>query len=119
MLVRALRSSVTARMSRLRQPQTAARLARALWILWAVIVWNVVFDQVIVRAGRDYLVAAGRASASHALRPNMDAYMRPAAQRGLWIATAAGALILFTGLASVRAAARRRTHDGRQVTSCA
>jgi ABC-type Fe3+ transport system permease subunit len=119
LLVRALRSSVTARIARLRQPNTAARLARVLWIAWAVIVWNVVFDQVIVRAGRDYLVAVGRASTTHAVRPNMDAYMRPAAARGVWIASAAGALILVTGLASVRAAARRRAHDGRQVTSCA
>jgi len=117
--VRALRSSVTARIARLRQPHTAARLARALWIVWAVVVWNVVFDQVIVRAGRDYLGAVGRASAAHAARPNMDAYMRPAAARGLWIASAAGALILFTGLASVRAAARRPARDGRQVPSCA
>lgn len=118
MLVRALRSSVTDRIARLRQRHSAARLARALWIVWAVIVWNVVFDQVIVRAGRDYLVAAGQASAKHGLRPNMDAYMRPAAQRGVSIATAAGTLILFTGLAAVRAA-RRRSHDGPQVTSCA
>ena len=116
--MRALRSSITVRIASLRQPPAAARLARGLWIIWAIIVWNVVFDQVIVRAGRDYLHAAGRATATRALRPNMDAYMRPAAQRGVWIATAAGALILCTGLASLRAA-RRRTHDGRQVTSCA
>ena len=118
MLVRTLRSSVTSRIASLRQPPAAARLARALWIIWAVLLWNVVFDQVIVRAGRAYLVAAGQASAQHAVRPNMDAYMRPAAQRGVWIATAAGALILFTGLASV-GAARRRAADGPQVTSCA
>jgi hypothetical protein len=109
LLVRALRSSITSRMATLRQATAAARLARALWIVWAVIAWNVVFDQVIVRAGRDYLAAAGRASATHALRPNMDAYMRPAAERGVRIATAAGALILFVGLASLRAAARRHT----------
>ena len=116
--MRVLRSSVSSRIASLRQPPAAARLARALWIIWAVIVWNVVFDQVIVRAGRDYLAAAGEASATHALPPNMDAYMRPAVRRGVWIATAAGALILFTGLASV-GAARRRAHDGPQVTSCA
>jgi hypothetical protein len=118
LLVRALRSSVTVRIARLRQPRIAARLARALWIAWAVIVWNVVFDQVIVRAGRDYLVAAGRAATLHAVPPSMDVYMRPAVGRGVRIASAAGVLILFTGLASVRAAARR-AHDGRQVTSCA
>jgi len=104
--VRALRSSVAARIARLRQPRAAAQLARALWIAWAVIVWNVVFDQVIVRAGREYIVAAGRAPANRAARPNMDAFMRPAVQRGTWTATAAGVLVLAAGLASVRAAAR-------------
>jgi hypothetical protein len=104
--VRALRSSVGDRIAAVRHPRAAARLARALWIAWAVVVWNVVFDHVIVRAGREYVAAAGRAAAAHAARPNMDAFMRPAVTRGLEIATASGALVLFTGLASVRAAAR-------------
>jgi type IV secretory pathway TrbD component len=115
LLVRAWRAGVTDRIAALRQPHAAVRLARGLWIAWAVIVWNVVFDHVIVRAGRDYLVAVGRASASHAPRPDMDSFMRPAVARGLWIASAAGGVVLFTGLASVRAAARRSP----QVTSCA
>ena len=33
-------------------------LARGLWIVWAIVVWNVVFDHVIVVAGREYLAAA-------------------------------------------------------------
>ena len=111
--MRALRSSVADRIAAARQPRAAARLARGLWILWAVIVWNVVFDHVIVRAGRDYLAAAGRASAGHTARPNMDAFMRPAVTRGLWIATASGALVLVTGLASVRAAARTASDSDR------
>src|ERR1700730_18741943 len=40
-----------------------ARLALALWIAWAVLVWNVVFDQVIVLAGREYIQAALAAGA--------------------------------------------------------
>src|SRR5262252_3221737 len=107
--MRALRSSIADRIAAARQPHAAARLARALWMLWAAIVWNVVFDQVIVRAGRDYIAAAGRASVSHAARPNMDAFMRPAVGRGLWIATASGGLVLLIGLASLRAA-RRDAH---------
>jgi len=35
-----------------------SRLAAALWIAWAVVVWNVVLDQTIVLAGRRYIVAA-------------------------------------------------------------
>jgi hypothetical protein len=109
LLVRALRSSVAERIA-VAQPGAAARVAFALWTVWAVIVWNVVFDQVVVRAGRDYIAAAGRASISHSARPNMDAFMRPAVTRGLGIATASGGLVLLIGLASVRAAARTAAH---------
>jgi hypothetical protein len=110
LLVRVLRRGVADRVAAARRPQAAARLARLLWVLWAVIVWNVVLDHVIVRAGREYIAAAGRASRGHAARPDMDAYMRPAVSRGLWIATASGACVLLTGLASVRAAVRRASH---------
>ena len=107
MFVRAWRSNVADRIAAARQPRAAARVARILWAVWAVIVWNVVLDHVIVRAGRDYIAAVGRATSSHAARPNMDAFMRPAVTRGLWIATAAGSLVLIAGLASVRAAQAR------------
>jgi hypothetical protein len=95
------------RVAGLRQPRPAARLARALWIAWAIIVWNVVFDHVIVVAGRSYIAAAGQAAAGDTAHPvNMDDWMRPAVTRALWIATAAGGAILLAGLASVRAAYR-------------
>jgi hypothetical protein len=76
-------------------------VARVLWISWAVIVWNVVFDQTIVLAGRAYLRAAIEAVGTH---PNMDAFMRPAVTRGLWLASVSAALILVTGLLLIRRA---------------
>ena len=100
-------TAVRGRLTALRQPVRAARIARGLWILWAVVVWNVVFDRVIVVAGRTYVAAAGRAAADRAPRPNMDDYMRPAVTRGLWIASGAAGVVLLTGLASVRAASHR------------
>lgn len=101
MLTAAARRRVVA----LRQPAHAARLARALWIAWAVIVWNVVFDHVIVVAGRSYIVAAELAAASSTY-VNMDDWMRPAAVRALWVASASAAAILLIGLATTRLAAR-------------
>ena len=80
----------------------AARLARALWITWAVIVWNVVFDHVIVIAGRRVVAAAGLAATVA-----IDDFMRPALTRGLWTATAASAAILIIGLTSVELARSR------------
>ena len=90
----------------------AARIARALWLVWAVLLWNVVFDHVIVVAGRDYIVAAKSAALSPA-RPrhyaNMDDWMRPAVTRGLWIATTSAAVVLGAGFLLLRAADARAT----------
>jgi len=81
-----------------------ARLALALWIAWAVLVWNVVFDQVIVLAGREYIQAALAAGAGPFA--NMDDWLRPAVARGLWLASGAAGAILLTG---VSVCALRRT----------
>jgi hypothetical protein len=97
--VRALRSNLVG------QPRRGARIARGLWVAWAVLLWNVVFDHVIVVAGRDYIAAAGQAAAAGSFA-NMDAWMRPAVTRGLWVATASGGAVLLIGLAAVRAASR-------------
>src|SRR6266404_3293892 len=92
-----------------REPRAAARIARALWIVWAIVVWNVVLDHVIVSAGRGYVAAAARAAAAPAgsrRYEDMDAWMRPAMSRGLALATAASAALVTSGLVLVRAAAR-------------
>jgi hypothetical protein len=81
-----------------------ARVALVLWIAWAVVVWNVIFDQTIVLAGRDYIQAALAAGVGPFA--NMDDWMRPAVTRGAWLATAAACAILVTG---VSLCALRRT----------
>jgi hypothetical protein len=106
------------RVAALRQPGASARLARALWLVWAIIVWNVVFDHIIVSAGRKYIVAAERAAAvPGAGRPgrpfaNMDDWMRPAVTRGLWVASASAGAIVIAGLLLVSAV--RAGHPDRQ-----
>ena len=104
-----LTAAARRRVAALRQPGPAARLARALWIAWAIVVWNVVFDRVIVVAGRSYVAAAYRTAATDpTARPlNMDDWMEPAVTRGLSMATAAAGTILVIGLAAVRVGARR------------
>jgi hypothetical protein len=97
-----------------RQPRSAARIARALWIAWAIVVWNVVLDRVIVVAGRQFIVAAAGQAAASPAGPfaNMDDWMRPAVTRGFWIATAAGLALLATGLTAVSYAGRRSQRRG-------
>ena len=92
-------------MAAYRQPRLAARIARVLIVAWAVIVWNVVFDHVIVVAGRSYIDAATAAPPAGPFA-NMDDWMKPAVSRGVWIATAAGGAILAAGLAAVHRVAR-------------
>ena len=82
-----------------------ARLAAALWIAWAIVVWNVVFDHVIVVAGREYLAAAIVAANSGAYA-RMDDWMQPAITRALWIATGSSALILLVCFVAIRHATK-------------
>jgi hypothetical protein len=90
-----------------RQPRVAADIARVLWLTWVVFLWNVVFDRVIVVAGREYIVAAAQAAVSPAGPfANMDTWMRPAITRGFWIATAASGAVLVVGLIAINRAGR-------------
>jgi hypothetical protein len=84
----------------------SARIAAALWIVWAVVVWNVVLDQVIVVAGRRYIIAAIASAGAMGPFVRMDDWMRPAAVRGFWLATLAAAAILAIGFISLRLATR-------------
>jgi hypothetical protein len=85
-----------------------ARIATTLWIVWAIVVWNVVFDHVIVVAGREYLAAAIVAAQGTGPYARMDDWMRPAIARGLWTATAASAAILLVGFAAIRRATMKK-----------
>jgi hypothetical protein len=87
---------------------SARRLAIALWIALAIIVWNVVFDHVIVVAGREYLAAAVVAADRGGPYARVEEWMRPAATRGFWIASAASAAVLVLGLGAIRFASRVR-----------
>ena len=89
------------------QPLRDLRIARALWIGWAVIVWNVVFDHVIVVAGRSYLDAATAAFNASGPYARMDDWMRPAVSRAFWTATAAGVAVLAVGFILIGVAAVR------------
>jgi len=85
-----------------------ANIARALWVAWAVIVWNVVFDRIIVVAGREYIRTAIDAAAAGRPRPRLDDFMRPAVPHGVWVSSVSALTILVVGLLSIAYASR---HD--------
>lgn len=86
----------------------SAPVALALWIALAVVVWNVVFDRVLVLAGRRYAYAAARAARVPEAYLRVDDWMRPAAARGVRLASVAAGLVLAVGLVAVPLAARSK-----------
>jgi hypothetical protein len=87
--------------------QGRARLASLLWIALAVVVWNVVFDRVLVVAGRAYARDASLAARRGQPFLKVDDYMRPAARRGLQWATLSAGGVALAGLLAVKLAAVR------------
>jgi hypothetical protein len=92
---------------------TRVRLAVTLWIVFGVVVWNVVFDRVLVVAGREYVRSAMAAANGSGTYARIDDAMRPAVLRALGAASAAAGLIVLVGLVAVRLAARRSTSTER------
>ena len=91
-----------------REPRRLTRVALALWIVWAVVAWNVVFDHALVVAGRQYVQAAGAAARAGGPYVRIDDWMRPAVTTGLWTASATALTILAVGWLGIRRAGEWR-----------
>lgn len=80
------------------------RLAFWIWLAFVFVVWNVVFDRVIVDAGRHYVEIATASGESNGPYVNIEDTMRPARSRALWLATGSAGAILVVGLLALRGA---------------
>ena len=84
------------------RPRPRPLVAVALWAVLAFVVWNAVFDRVIVASGRRYITAAERADAEGGAL-TIDSWMRPTVTRAFWEATLSAAVVAAVGAAiSVR-----------------
>ena len=83
------------------------RLAAVLWLVFAFVVWNVVFDRVLVLAGRRYVSTAYAAAADGRAYVLVGPWMAAAQDAGLRLATVAGLAILIVGAAGLAVATRR------------
>jgi hypothetical protein len=77
---------------------------RAVLLAWAVLVvvlWNVVFDWVVIQSGRDYLTQQALHQQGAGAAVTIPGVMRPGIVRGFWLATlvaggvAASGVLLF------------------------
>ena len=85
------------------------RMAVILWLVFAGVVWNVIFDRVLVLAGRRYAWRAYMAADTSAYLPINDV-MPEAIRHGVWIATMWAGLLAGVGLTlGVFAQRRART----------
>jgi hypothetical protein len=88
------------------------QLAIALWIVFAFVAFNALFDFLVVRAGRDYLHAAAIADRDGHQRLLLADWMRPAVKRAFAYASILGFAILasgFIGFIVARRGQSRRT----------
>jgi hypothetical protein len=88
------------------QLRHSARLAAALWLVLAVVVWNVVFDRILVLAGRRYSYAAATAVRDGKGYLRIDDWMRPAIAHGVRVASVTALAIAAFGLIAVVIASR-------------
>ena len=85
----------------------AIAVASVLWLVFAFVVWNVIFDRIIVLAGRRYAHDATvlyRTTGQYLL---IDGVMRPAVAYGVKVASVVAGAIVVAALLLIRVAALR------------
>ncbi len=91
-------------------------VAIGLWLVLVFLVWNVVFDRVLVLAARRYVYDAAMAADQHRPPILLNSVMPQAIDRGIRLASLAAGGVVLVGLVAVlvavRVDARRGLRDG-------
>ena len=86
--------------------------AVTLWLVFAFLVWNVIFDRMIVLAGRRYSHDAAMLYRTTHRYLLIDDVMRPAVAHGVAVASVSAAFIAIVALVLIRFAAVRDSRQG-------
>ena len=84
------------------------RAALIAWAAFAAVVWNVVFDAVVIQSGRDYLTQQAVHQKGQGPAVTIPQVMYPGVARGARVATLAGGAVAACGACAVGLVARRR-----------
>jgi hypothetical protein len=84
------------------------RAALVAWAACAVVVWNVVFDAAVIRAGREYLTLQALHQQGRGPAVTIRGVMDPGVGRAARTATASGGAVGAAGILVAALAGRRR-----------
>ncbi len=82
--------------------QRRERIAAALWIILAVVVWNGLYDLLLARSTQNYLFRAAMHQAGLGPAADLTAAMDIAVRDAIWISTLWAGIILLAGAWTVR-----------------
>ena len=85
------------------------RVAVALWVVLGVAIWNGVFEMMVVRGVKEYLVRAALYDAGRGPLTPIRQVMDPAIFHATWTATAWTSVILLAGMITIKLAGRGGT----------
>jgi len=99
----------------MRRLPRAERIAVLVWIVLAVVVWNGIYDLLLTRGIKDYLLRNAMHQAGRGPDVSMTALMDITVNQAFWLSTLWASVVLFAGLMTVRVFSARRppqTTDG-------
>ena len=83
------------------------RIAVAVWLVVALVVWNGVYDLLMTRGIKDYLLRQALHQAGRGPEVSMTALIDLAITEAIWVSTLWASVILLAGLMTIRMLSRR------------
>lgn len=87
----------------------AERVAVIIWLIVGVVVWNAVYDLLLTRGIKEYLLRAALHDAGRGPAIPLARSMEIAVRDALWVSTFWACLILLAGLVTIRVMRLRET----------
>jgi hypothetical protein len=85
------------------------RLAVLLWIAVTVLLWNGVYDMIMVRGVKEYLFRAALHAAGRGPETPIAQVMDVAVYEAVWIATLWASLVMRAGMSTIRLVERKHS----------
>jgi hypothetical protein len=83
-------------------PSGRRRVILAVWVVLAVALWNAIFEMMVVRGVKDYLVTAALHDAGRRPFTPIATVMDPAIYKATWVATLWTSVVLLAAMLTIR-----------------